>query len=114
MLDLGTMIAESFDPGGGRFRSEMSVPPSIGDLAEVTFDVVGLLDNAQLGWRLHIFGQPTAGAEGFLADEHRSDGAMRPRRDQRRVLHLAVTRVQERPVLRPAAAPGGLIGHRGL
>jgi hypothetical protein len=65
MLDLGTMVAESFDPGEGRFRYAMSVPPRIGDLGEVTFDVVGLLDDAQLGWRLHIFGQPTAGAEGF-------------------------------------------------
>jgi hypothetical protein len=64
-LDLGTMVAESFDPGEGGFRSVMSVAPSVGDLGEVTFDVVGLLDDAQLGWRLHIFGQPTDGGEGF-------------------------------------------------
>jgi len=65
MLDLGTMVAESFDPGEGGFRYEMVVPPTVGDLGEVTFDVVGLLDDSQLGWRLHIFGQPTAGGEGF-------------------------------------------------
>jgi immunoglobulin-like protein involved in spore germination/sporulation and spore germination protein len=65
MLDLGTMIAESFDPGEGGFRYEMVTPPSVGDLGEVTFDVVGLLDDSQLGWRLHIFGQPTEGGEGF-------------------------------------------------
>jgi hypothetical protein len=43
----------------------MVIPPTVGDLGEVTFDVVGLLDDAQLGWRLHIFGQPTEGGEGF-------------------------------------------------
>ncbi len=65
MLDLGTAVARSFDRGEGGFRFEMVVPPVVGDLGEVTFDVVGLLDDAQLGWRLHIFGQPTAGGEGF-------------------------------------------------
>jgi hypothetical protein len=65
MLDLGTMVAESFSQDEGGFRYEMVIPPTVGDLGEVTFDVVGLLDDAQLGWRLHIFGQPTAGGEGF-------------------------------------------------
>jgi hypothetical protein len=65
MLDLGRMVAESFRQDEGDFRAEMVVPPTVGDLGEVTFDVVGLLDDAQLGWRLHIFGQPTAGGEGF-------------------------------------------------
>jgi len=65
MLDLGTMIAESFRQDEGGFRAEMVIPPTVGDLGEITFDVVGLLDDSQLGWRLHIFGQPTAGGEGF-------------------------------------------------
>ena len=65
MLDLGTMVAESFWVDEGGFRYEMVVPPTVGDLGEVTFDVVGLLDDSQLGWRLHIFGQPTEGGEGF-------------------------------------------------
>ncbi|MCP4307525.1 MAG: hypothetical protein GY788_22155 [bacterium] len=65
MLDLGTMIAESFDPGEGGFRYEMVIPPTVGDLGDVTFDVVGLLDDAQLGWRLHIFAQPMDSGEGF-------------------------------------------------
>jgi hypothetical protein len=43
----------------------MVVTPTVNDLGEVTFDVVGLLDDSQLGWRLHIFGQPTEGGEGF-------------------------------------------------
>lgn len=66
MLDLGEMVAAVFgstDEGGSRI--EMSVAPTVGDLGEVTFDVVGLADDAQLGWRLHIFGQPTEGGEGF-------------------------------------------------
>ncbi|MDJ0496732.1 MAG: Gmad2 immunoglobulin-like domain-containing protein [Acidimicrobiia bacterium] len=65
MLDLGTMVAESFGQDEGGFRYEMVIPPTVGDLGEVTFDVVGLLDDAQRGWRLHIFGQPTEGGEGF-------------------------------------------------
>ncbi|MCP3995655.1 MAG: hypothetical protein GY722_11395, partial [bacterium] len=32
MLDLGTAVAESFDPGEGGFRYEMVVPPTVGDL----------------------------------------------------------------------------------
>ena len=43
----------------------MVVPPTVGDLGEVTFDVVGLLDDAQLGWRLHILATPDEGGEGF-------------------------------------------------
>jgi hypothetical protein len=65
MLELGTIVAESFRQDEGGFRYEMVIPPTVGDLGEVTFDVVGLLDDAQLGWRLHIFGQPTEGGEGF-------------------------------------------------
>jgi germination protein M len=65
MLDLGMMVAESFDPGEGGFRYEMVVTPTVGDLGEVTFDVVGLLDDSQLGYRLHIFGQPVENGEGF-------------------------------------------------
>lgn len=65
MLDLGTTVADSFRVDEGGFRAEMVIPPAVSDLGEVTFDVVGLLDDAQLGWRLHIFGQPTAGGEGF-------------------------------------------------
>jgi len=65
MLELGTIVAESFWQDEGGFRYEMAIPPTVGDLGEVTFDVVGLLDDAQLGWRLHIFGQPTDGGEGF-------------------------------------------------
>lgn len=66
MLELGTMVAESFDPGEGGFAYAMSVAPAVGDLGEVTFDVIGLLDDAQLGWRLHVLGQLNEGGEGFI------------------------------------------------
>lgn len=35
----------------------MSVAPTMGDLGEVTYDVIGLGDDATLGYRLHVFGQ---------------------------------------------------------
>ena len=61
----GRFLKMELAPDEGGFRSEMVIPPTVGDLGEVTFDVIGLLDDAQLGWRLHIFGQPTEGGEGF-------------------------------------------------
>jgi hypothetical protein len=66
MLDLGELVAGAFsttDEGGSSIV--MTVAPTVGDLGEVTFDVVGLADDAQLGYRLHIFGQPTESGEGF-------------------------------------------------
>lgn len=39
--------------------------PHVGDLAEVTVDVVGLGDDALVGFRLHIFAQPDEGGEGW-------------------------------------------------
>lgn len=39
--------------------------PAVGDLGEITVDVVGLGDDAVLGARLHVFGQPAEGGEGF-------------------------------------------------
>jgi hypothetical protein len=43
----------------------MSVSPTVGDLGEVTYDVVGLGDDALGGVRIHIFGDPAEG-EGFI------------------------------------------------
>ena len=65
MLDLGEIVAKSFEGEESGFRYEMSVAPSVGDLGEVTYDVVGLADDSLFGYRLHIFGQPTDGGEGF-------------------------------------------------
>jgi hypothetical protein len=39
--------------------------PAAGDLGEVTVDVIGLGDDAVLGVRLHVFGQPVDTGRGF-------------------------------------------------
>lgn len=65
MVALGDIVAESFRSEEGGFRYTVSVAPAVGDLGEIGYDVLGLADDAQLGYRLHIFGQPTAGGEGF-------------------------------------------------
>jgi hypothetical protein len=41
----------------------MSVAPTVGDLGEVTYDVIGLGDDAVYGYRLHVFGEPVT--DGF-------------------------------------------------
>jgi len=66
MLALGEAIAAiqaSTDP-----PSTVTVVdgPSVGDLGELTLDVVGLGDDSVLGVRLHVFGQPEEGGEGFV------------------------------------------------
>lgn len=46
-------------------RVVISGGPDVGDLGEVTVDVVGLGDDAQLGWRLVIFATEDEGGESF-------------------------------------------------
>lgn len=65
MLDLGTIVADlvkSDEPGS---RVVVSVAPTVGDLGEITMDVVGLGDDALSGYRLHIFADPDPSGEGF-------------------------------------------------
>lgn len=67
MLEMGQIVAESlasFDESG--VRIVVSTPPSVGDLGEITMDVIGLADDAQVGWRLHIFGAPSESGDGFV------------------------------------------------
>ncbi len=63
MLDLGMLVADSAKSEDPPSRITVTVAPSTGDLGEVTIDVVGLGDDAVVGFRLHVFGQ--AGADGF-------------------------------------------------
>jgi hypothetical protein len=42
------------------------VAPTVGDLGEITVDVTGYPDDAVLGERLHVFGTPAEGGEGFV------------------------------------------------
>ncbi len=66
MLDLGLIVAESLASDEPASRIVMSVAPTVGDLGEVTYDVVGIGDDAVRGFRLHVFATPDEGGEGFV------------------------------------------------
>lgn len=61
MLDLGLIIAESLASDEPKSDLVVTVAPSTGDLGEVTYDVIGLGDDAVRGLRVHVFGEPTNG-----------------------------------------------------
>lgn len=65
MLDLGLEVAEAMVYGPEKAWIVVSVAPTVGDLGEVTYDVVGLSDDSVRALRLHVFGQPVASGEGF-------------------------------------------------
>ena len=65
MADLGLLVAESYPATDRPLRVRMSGEPSVGDLGEVIYDVVGFADDSVRGLRLHVFGQPTESGEGF-------------------------------------------------
>lgn len=66
MTALGTVVAEALRPDPD-VPSEivLVVLPSVGDLGEVTYDLVGLGDDAVRALRLQVFGQPLEHGEGF-------------------------------------------------
>ncbi len=66
MLALGELIAEVVAVSDPPSRITVTVAPTVGDLGEVTFDIVGFEDDAVSGARLHIFG--SAGGAGFYLD----------------------------------------------
>ncbi len=61
MEALGRLVAESQASTDPQSDIVMVVAPTVGDLGEVTFDVVGLGDDAVWALRLHVFGEPTDG-----------------------------------------------------
>lgn len=63
MVELGELVADTFASTDPPSTITMVVAPTVGDLGEVTYDVVGLGDDSVRGVRLHIFGTP--GDEGF-------------------------------------------------
>lgn len=65
MLDLGTIAADAYAGFDVADNVVITVAPTVGDLGEITLDVVGIGDDTQGGFRLHVFGQPTDGGEGF-------------------------------------------------
>lgn len=66
MLDLGLIVAEALASVEPPSRIVMSAAPTVGDLGEVTYDVIGLGDDSLYGVRLHVFGTPDEGGEGFV------------------------------------------------
>ena len=58
LLELGETIASTMVSVEPASRVTVTVAPTVGDLAEVTIDIVGLGDDALAGFRLHIFAQP--------------------------------------------------------
>ena len=65
MTDLGRAVAERFASTEPPSRIEQTVAPTVGDLGEVTYDVVGIGDDAVLGYRLKIFATVDEGGEPF-------------------------------------------------
>lgn len=65
MLELGRIVADTQASTDPESRIRMSAAPIVGDLGEVTYDVIGLGDDSVFGVRLHVFGAPTDGGEGF-------------------------------------------------
>ena len=59
MADLGLAVAEVVASEDPPSDIVMVVPATIGDLGEVTFDVIGLGDDSVRGIRLHVFGAQT-------------------------------------------------------
>jgi uncharacterized protein YraI len=61
MEELGMEVAETLASTDPASTIVMSAAPSGGDVPEVTYDVIGLGDDAQRGWRLHVFGTVESG-----------------------------------------------------
>ncbi len=57
MEELGLLVAGVFASTDPPSRTVMTVMPTMGDFGEVAYDVIGLGDDATLGYRLHVFGQ---------------------------------------------------------
>jgi hypothetical protein len=60
MLELGRIVAMAEAPTQEPIvsRVTVTVAPTLGDLGEVTYDVVGFPDDSVGGERLHVFGTP--------------------------------------------------------
>ena len=69
MLDIGSIVASTFASDEPQSDIVLSVAPTVGDLGEVTYDVVGVGDDAVRGFRVHVFGQPDDETFGLMAVE---------------------------------------------
>lgn len=61
MEELGLLVAESFASEEPPSDITLPIEPTVGDLGEVTYDVVGLGDDAVRGMRVHVFGEEVDG-----------------------------------------------------
>lgn len=61
MTDLGRLVAEQFVSEDVQSDVVKVVDPTVSDLGEVIFDVVGIADDSVRGVRLHVFGEPFEG-----------------------------------------------------
>ena len=67
MIDLGMAVARVLAPDEGEGPPQISIVdgPAVGDLGEITVEVVGLADDSVFGYRLHVFAHPHEDGEGF-------------------------------------------------
>ncbi|MDH3680853.1 MAG: SH3 domain-containing protein [Acidimicrobiia bacterium] len=66
MVEMGELVAAGFAIDDPPSKVVQTVAPSVGDLGEVTYDVVGQADDAVGGLRLHVFATPSESSEGFV------------------------------------------------
>ena len=75
-LDEVRTLTKAFGPHGGALFSDDMMQgctydvvvvdgPTVGDLGEITVDVVGFPDDSVLGARLRVFAEPDPGGESF-------------------------------------------------
>lgn len=65
MVELGELVAAHFASEEPESLVVQSVAPTVGDLGEITYDVIGIGDDAVAGYRLHVFGTPSDSGDGF-------------------------------------------------
>lgn len=63
MSELGLVVAEAWASEEPESDVVKVVDETLGDLGEVTYDVIGLGDDAVFGFRFHVFGEPVS--DGF-------------------------------------------------
>lgn len=66
MVDLGELVVAGFASEEPASAVTQTVSPVVGDLGEITYDVIGLGDDAVAGYRLHIFAAPGESGESFV------------------------------------------------
>jgi len=65
MVQMGEEVAAVYTSDEPRSTVTIVDGPHVGDISEITVDVVGVGDDALVGFRLHIFAQPDPGGEGW-------------------------------------------------